>query len=210
MIRVLFLLTGLTLINHSLAQDKSYFKFDPEFSKDTLEIVNIDSLKFDVNIRYSREQIAGVFISGKIGLINKYNIENPYGYFTLFSQNEKKLEFNLVDKNVKLKRTDATKINLIDYNVADFRPIPSKNLNYSIENIKSVVESLMFNLMYFPIRNKQLIFIDEKGNRQIKDLKQTKILVFFNKNDIRYINVLNDVGDLILKIRYKELLSLEK
>jgi len=210
MIKVLFLLSGLSFINYSVAQGKSYFKFDPGFSNDTLEIVNIDSLKFDVNIKYYKEQIGRVFISGKIGFINKYNIENPSGYFTLFSHNEKRLQLDLVDENAKLKKTDATKINLIDYSVDDFRPFPSKNLNYSIENIKSTVENLMFRLLYFPVKRLELIFSDEKGNRKIKDLEKTLILVFFNKNDIRYINVFNDDGDLILKIHYKELLSLEK
>jgi hypothetical protein len=201
----LYILSALFFSSVLTAQEKSYFRFTPAIDSDTLEIANAGLLQYDINITYHNNAVTGIDISGKIGLVNKYAIENPGTSFTLYSGNEKKLELDL-KASKKLGKARTGKPNFIDYEISDFR-YKGANLPFCVENILKIVEKLPLHPLTFPMKEKILIFKNESGDSRIKRLDKTALQFFLYPGDIRYVNVF-DADELILKIPYKELLSL--
>jgi hypothetical protein len=195
--KLIFLLILLFHISN-FGQEKSYFKIVPEINKDTLEILNIDSLKYDINLYINENKIYKISITGTLGFVNKFKITKVFG-FSLYSTNGK--NFDLKIPNIALEKVND-KPNILNYEVRDFIYDINeyKNKNFSIDSLKTIISNFNPRPLDFNIRNAQIMFWSDK-NQNVMTFRKKQLYVYFSKNDIKYINVYKD-GELILKIDY--------
>jgi hypothetical protein len=193
----------LLLFNASYSQEKSFLKIEPEIGKDTLEIINIDSLKFDINVSYMDDEVSSIYFTGKIGLVNKYKLNIPGTLWILYTGSEKRLKIDFKGKE-ELRESTISQPNYIDYKVSNFINsfMEPRKQQFSVQQTKGLISKIIFNriLMFDSFK---YIIIDH--TRNVILIKH--ILISFSQRDVNYVNVYNKNGELMLKIPYRELLS---
>ncbi len=208
-IRIVVLL--LLAIASLKAQDRSYIKFEPPFGKDTLEISDTDTLKYDLNIWYTDGSFSLGNITGQMKIYNRYNLLYYGQGFSAYSGGSKMLTLSDGNRNA----LDNWDIKIFeDRNIPNFlnfeyRTSPSDKytVGFSIENLKNYISDRQFKKTQFPIGNKQFFF-KKNGHTTPYDLQGKYLNVFFRKEDIRYVNVYNK-NELVFKISYKFLMGLK-
>lgn len=196
-------------------KEKSYIKFVPEFHKDTLQIINIDSLKYDLDVAYSdRDSTFYILgITGQLGIINKYDLMYLSNGVEGFHNSSVSIGLYLNGRRGgwRIKKTDFNNPYFLDFKCSG-RIIPVNSIDkieFSSYNLKKFIDNLQFRIYNFRLGNSgEFIFINEKANES-KNININTLKVLFSKNDIQYINVYKN-RELILKMTYEELLLLEE
>jgi hypothetical protein len=192
----------------SIAQynEKSFIRFN-KFSEDTLQIINIDKMKFDINLRISKDStVYEYFATGKIGVINKLDILNfkKKTNFRFFSGNNKykflELKFPKNNENIKLLKTTIDKPYSVEYKIKDLDYL--KKEKFSLSNLINIINNLNLKGLTFVGGKYDVFFKFDETTRDDYDFfNKDMMYVLLNKDDIKYINVFKD-DELILKIDY--------
>jgi hypothetical protein len=199
-------------INSMKAQDRSYIKFEPPFRKDTLEIRDTDTLKYDLNIWYTDNSISLKSITGKLQLYNRYNLLYYGSGFSAYSGSGKMLTLSHGDRDA-LDNWDIKVLG--DRNIPNFlnfeyrtSPTDKYDATFSLENLKNYINDLQFKKMQFHIGDK-VFFFKKDGQSVPHDLHNKYLTVFFRKDGMQDINVFNNKDEFICKISYKFLVELK-
>lgn len=190
---IYFLLFGLLFISFGQAQKHSSFKFNPPFEPDSLQIVNIDSLKFDLNFIILKGEIEDIFITGKLGF--KKNV---------FETNTTYLDYFKNDsiKTVSLTGIYAGRLNMMDYKVRYNRRFYFKDASYSLDKLKEFIANTNFARFDFDFDNvlfrcKKIIpkqFHDSPNFKMVDCHYKKQWLFKFSKLDLQNINVYDEKG----------------
>ncbi|MDI1254643.1 MAG: hypothetical protein PSV16_00955 [Flavobacterium sp.] len=191
-------------LNSVLSQQTSYFRMNPAIDKDTIEIINERTIKYDITV-YWNESRPIMKSNGQIALLSAFDIENPHGSFTVFSYNERKMELRLPPLG-RLKKAAPGNPNRIDFDIIEYPFNTLRNTGpFSVEGLKAIFSNAIFNQFSFNTRDNELLFFNEKKQSFVRNLGI--IEVFLSKKDIRDIYVYDNAGKFILKLSWQELMQ---
>lgn len=202
----------LLFINLGQAQKHSAFRFNPQFNKDSIKIVNIDSLHFDLNLIILEGRIEDISITGKLGFIyNHFRIKTSYKC-SFRNDSIKTVSLTSIDSKNKYM-SDYEDMNLMNYKIRYNKQLYFPDPNYSLEKIKQFVRNNDFSI--FNLNFDNIIFIctkkipkkfhDSPDFIEVNCGYEKEWQFKFSKLDLRNINIYDEKGISII-IPYQDLM----
>ena len=176
---------------------------------DSIEVIGMHKLKYDINIYCYDSTLYDITYTGKIGIIQKFEFKKSSRYEKtgrsyFYSNSEKQFSFSLED----LLKTEINKVNEIPYTIRNLKGI--LYLGYNSKDVKCILEKECFiKLFNENLKQHKLFFYRVGALFQRSVWGDYYMSMDFRKEDINEIKVFNN-QQLIFRVSGKELLEIQK
>lgn len=193
----------LLLATFSYTQKNSYLSFKP-LSKDVLNVVKIDTLKYTLNIYYQEGIVNNVVVTGKIGITTEHEI--------FFSKQElnfskKNIHCDITFPSMVLKKSkNIIFLNFEMRNLAfDFYRLKESVNNFDCDFTIDCIKKCLDEIHYFWIPNltddSRIVF---GSDNLVKTFPKMELEFILNVNDIGKVNLYNE-NKLVWSVKYTDM-----